>query len=107
MSLTPKGSRPTALPSGLRGGNLNLAAPKAGSDPFKKLSLCASDCDRGAIQSGQGPDAPSFAESIKKPLAPSRKQWQTVKIGRSAQNQIGRIAFDDDPRLVSFGTKLV
>jgi hypothetical protein len=85
---------------------LDLAIPETGPDPFKELPLCALDRHRGAIQAGQWPDPTGSLEANTEPLAPVREQRQAVEVGNCSQNQIGRIALDDDPGLVGFGTEL-
>jgi hypothetical protein len=84
----------------------DLAVLEAGSDPFEKFTLCAPDCYWDTIQAGKWPDTTSFLEPNTEPLAPVRKQWQAVEVSNGTQNQIGRIAFDNDAGLVTFSTEL-
>ena len=81
-----------------------MAALEAGPDPFQKFALCAPDRHWGAIQAGQWPDTTGFLEANTEPLAPVRKQGQAVEVSNGTQDQIGRIASDNDAGLVSFST---
>ena len=92
--------------AGLRWRDLDVAALEAGPDPFQKFALRAPDRHWGTIQTGQWPDTTGFLEANAEPLAPVRKQGQAVEICDGPQNQIGRIAFDDDASLVTFSTEL-